>query len=157
MYTSTFKFIVFFYLQILFDFGVLFESVNQKALEEKWQNMVSKLHAVFKIEVPSNIAPITDVDLLNFIGLLKLFSAVRTQLPTSVKSVLTFSKVRQLNFIFWSMLVIHFICQDLTDDPMKLMDGKNLSPKIIIVWSKESGERKYYIDVKKSLISVSFV
>lgn len=42
---------------------------------------------------------------------------------------------------------------------MKLMDNKNPSPKIIIVWSNEdeNEQRKYYIDVKKSLISVSLI
>lgn len=98
-----------FYLQILFDFGVLFESVDQSALEEKWQNMVSKLHTVFKIEVPSNIVPLKDADLINFIGLMKLFSAVRIQLPTSVKSVLTFSKVKLLNFLCRSKFLIQFV------------------------------------------------
>lgn len=40
---------------------------------------------------------------------------------------------------------------------MKLLDNKVPTSKIIIVWSNqdEMKARKYYIDVKKSLISVS--
>lgn len=38
---------------------------------------------------------------------------------------------------------------------MKLMNTKNLFPNIIVIWSKENEACKYYIDVKKMLISVS--
>lgn len=47
------------------------------------------------------------------------------------------------------------ILQNQNDDPMKLINKKNQCSSIIVVWSKESDTRKYYIDVKKSLISVS--
>lgn len=47
--------------------------------------------------------------------------------------------------------------QSPTDDPMTLMNkNKNADLNVIVVWSVENEKCKYYIDVKKMLISVSF-
>lgn len=77
----------------------MFNQVDQTALEEHWPNMVLKLHTQFNISAPNNIVPITDVDLLNFISLLKLFSAVRAQLSTSTNALFVFSKVSPFHFV----------------------------------------------------------
>lgn len=92
----------FFYSQILFDFGILFESVSQSALEDRWDDIVKKFHILFNVDVPKDIIPVPNVDLINFIGLLKRFSVIRTSIKTSTASILTFSKVCAfiLKFLF---------------------------------------------------------
>lgn len=71
----------------------MFDQIDQRALEVHWPNIVSKLHTHFKITIPDNIVPIADVDVLNFVLLLKLFSASRAQIAASTNALLVFSKV----------------------------------------------------------------
>lgn len=77
----------------------MFEQIDQSVLEEHWPQIVAKLHTQFKINVPNDIVPVTDTDLLNFISLLKLFSAVRAKISASTNALLTFSKVRLFYFV----------------------------------------------------------
>lgn len=60
----------------------------------------------------------------------------------------------EVNLLCVMIHLLIFILQNENDDPMKLINKKNQFSSIIIVWSKEDA-RKYYIDVKECLISVS--
>lgn len=90
----------------MFDFGEMFDQIDQRALEEQWPNIVLKLHTQFTLNVPDNIVPITDVDLLNFVSLLKLFSAERAQISASTNALFVFSKVSSFYFVLVLILIL---------------------------------------------------
>lgn len=56
--------------------------------------MVVKWRILFNDEIPCDIVSVSNVYLLNFIGLLKRFSVIRVGIKTSIASIFTFSKVR---------------------------------------------------------------
>lgn len=81
------------YAQILFDFGVMFDSVDQKALEDCWPNIIRKLRMEFNADIPINTVPIADTDLLNLLGLMKNFIPMRSSIRVVSAILFTFSKV----------------------------------------------------------------
>lgn len=71
----------------------MFENVNHKALEDRWDIIVKKLRLGFDADIPSDMMPINDTDLSNFLGLLKQFLVARVSIKTAAASLFTYSKV----------------------------------------------------------------
>lgn len=82
-----------YFAQILFDFGSMFDTVDQRALENCWPNIVRKLRTEFNVDIQTNIVPIMDTDLMNLLALIKYFIPVRSSIKVASEALFTFSKV----------------------------------------------------------------
>lgn len=101
----------------------MFDSVNQKSLEDFWPNIVRKLRTGFNPDIPTNTAPIADTDLMNFLGLMKNFIPMRSSIKVASATLFAFSKVIYtyllrcaifhlyvlfLTFLKWARLISNF-------------------------------------------------
>lgn len=101
-------YLFFCWFQILYAFGVFFETIDQRSLEEQWPDIAKKMHVLFRIDIPADVVPAANVDWLNFVRMLKQFSISRTAIKTTTASILTFSKVcsKFLKYLYQNKCVL---------------------------------------------------
>lgn len=82
--------------QILYDFEILFKTVDGDALLNIWPTITSKPCAEFETNIDGIVCPFNDGNLLNLLTWLRLFSNKRTLMKTLLNNFIVFSDVRIL-------------------------------------------------------------
>lgn len=142
-------------LQILYDFGLCFPTIEQNALISKWIDLLLTPLSEWKENIDMAQIAAKDEIIWKFFALFDRFKAKRSNFYTAIKSLIIFSEVvnRLKNFtdIFSNKI---FYLKDSTVDPMQMMNRNSKHPYIIAILSSNRKSAKYYIDVHKHLISV---
>lgn len=147
-----------FYLQISYDFKVLFPEIDENALLNAWETIKKKPHELFQVKLDEKEGIFhTDVDVHNFFGFMKLFQPHKIKLITAIKSFLVYSEVICLQSIYHRQIIDkeNSTSQDANAEPMNLVDSKNHFAHVIFI--KAGDETKFYINIFNRLLSVSDV
>lgn len=148
-------------LQIDFEFGLIYPNVGESTLRDFWYTISNNSDIFVMHGHQFSIAAEYSRN-----GQIRTAAKLLFHLPThrkkfekSLSSLLTISEV-YLRFTqniakhaCLNNLLLYMYFQDPNEDPMNLL-GNSDSPRMIAVNSKEENEWKFYIEVKRHLISV---
>lgn len=93
------------FIQILYDFELMFPSINASALIDTWPTIKDQLADLHGTEIDDDISlPNVDSDVLSFIRLLKFMPARRVKLKNALKVFIKFCTV---SFVYVIILEIN--------------------------------------------------
>lgn len=83
-------------VQILFDFGLFFPSIDTKALHKMWNQLLATPISDWKDNVDMSIIPAKDDNIWKLFVLFDKFKNSRSRFYTNIKSLIVFSTVKHL-------------------------------------------------------------
>lgn len=80
------------FIQILFDFGLLFNHIDGNAFIRTWPIIKHTPKDVYGIKIGENVVPTNEPEILSFLHLLK-FLPSRAKFENAIKEFIVFAKV----------------------------------------------------------------
>lgn len=140
----------------------MFNEVDSQSLINIWPTIKNFPYTSHNIRIDLNKYPVClkDGNVHDILSYLQLVATHRVTIDNAIKSFMVYSDVRFfISKILWeieSSFLSPIIFQNPLEDPVQLIQNNNNHPYLIIISSQICDKFKYYVDIEKRLVSVSF-
>lgn len=150
------------FLQVQFDFKLMFENANESYLIDNWPAIKDVPFKRFGTRIEKPKHPITrkNDDVFKMLTFLKLLPTPKHSFDKAVRSFLLYTEVNLCLHIFMRLRVLKenkTKFKDPNADPMEMRNQKLLHPYIIAGFSVTTDNVAYYVDVQDRIFSVCHI